>query len=136
MLVLVLAVALGRAAPVADQLDEFVRGDVELKTDVAKADVEEVFSVIETTRTAALVFFERLEVRKKSSQSLRIRLFAHEADYEDFRRRTFDQRNDIHSLSFYNDQDRTVAAAWVGGSDRARGELRGQVGRQMLQNFG
>src|SRR5262245_47463102 len=131
-----LLVCLALAAPAAEHLEEFVRGDIEVKTDLAKAEMDEVFTLIETTRAATVAFLERLDVSRKSTQSLRIRLYAHEADYEDFRRRTFEQRTDIHQLSLYNDQDRTIGAAWVGGSDKARGELRGQVARQMLLNYG
>lgn len=117
-----------------DSLREHVRGDIEIKTDLTGAELEEAFTTVTIARDAALEFFAALDVKKKSTQSIRIRLYAHAADYEDFRRRTFDQRNDIRVMSHYHDSDRIIGAAWEGGQPRARGELRGQVGRQVLGN--
>ncbi len=130
-----LLLLLATALPLSDKLREVNKADTELKTDLAERDLDEVFSLIETTRTATNELFARLDLAKKSTQSLRIRLFAHAADYEDLRRRTFNQRTDVHSMSFYDDQDRTIGAAWEGGTDRARGELRGQIARQMMDNY-
>lgn len=118
----------------ADPFREHKRDDIEIKTDLEGSALDAAFTEVITARDAATHLFATLEVRKKSTQSLRIRLFANSADYDDFRRRTYDQQNDIHSMSFYNGQDRTIASAWEGGQPRARGELRGQVGRQVLFN--
>lgn len=133
MLALSLAICL--AIPAGEHLREYNRDDTELKTDLDTNEVDAVFELIATTRRAATDLFTRFEMSRKSSQSLRIRLFAHEADYEDFRRRTYDQRTDIQTMSFYNDQDRSIGAAWQGGSPGARGQLRGQIARQMLLNY-
>lgn len=117
-----------------ESLREYVRDEIEIKTDLKGHELDDAFATASIAREAAFEFFASLDVKKKSSQSVRIRLFAHAADYEDYRRRTFDQRNDIRSMSHYDDSDRIIAAAWEGGQPRSRGELRGQVGRQVLGN--
>jgi tetratricopeptide (TPR) repeat protein len=133
MFVHLLALAVTFAS--TDTFREHTRNGVEIKTDLQGGALDDAFEEVEITRAAVTEFFETNNVKRKSTQSLRIRLFAHAADYDDFRRRTFDQRNDVRSMSFYDDSDRLIGAAWEGGQPRARGELRGQVARQMLGNY-
>jgi tetratricopeptide (TPR) repeat protein len=114
---------------------EYQRDGIKLETDLSQAEVEEVFTLAIDTRLAADDLFEQLGLGRKSSRSLRIKLFAVDSEFEDYRRRTFDQRTKVRATSFFNDSDRIVAAAWQSGSEPARGELRGQIGRKMLLDF-
>lgn len=119
-----------------DKMEVETREGIELRSDVAAADKEQIFKLVKATQAFAGPVFEKLGLAQKSKQTLRLRVYRLEADFEDFKRRTRDQNNKVNTLSFYNEKDREVAAAWQNGSDLARGEIRGQTGRQLLIQYG
>ena len=134
-MLVVLAAAVLLLSP-ADRTTTDARDGVSLHSDLDPDDREVVFAIVRDTSARATELLESLGVRRKASRETRLRLFAREADYEDWRRRTNDQSTLISSLSYYNEHDLEIVAAWAAGSDEARGQLRRQVARHRCAGCG
>lgn len=119
----------------ADRLVTSSQGGVTLSSDASANQREQIFAVAAAATRMATERAEAIGLERKSDQDLRLRVFAHESDYDDWRRRTRDQNTKVSPLSFYDDLDREVVAAWQAGSDAARAQLRRQVARFVLLQF-
>ncbi|MBK6939118.1 MAG: DUF1570 domain-containing protein [Planctomycetes bacterium] len=119
----------------ADRLVTSTHGGVTVVSDASPAQREQIVDVAAAATRMATTRAETIGLERKSDQSLRLRVFAHESDYDDWRRRTRDQNTKVSPLSFYDDVDREVVAAWQAGSDAARSQLRRQVARFVLLQF-
>lgn len=119
----------------ADRLVTTSKGGMTLATDASPQQREEIFAVAAAATQLATARAEAIHLQRKSDQDLRLRVFKHESDYDDWRRRTRDQNTKVSPLSFYDDVNREVVAAWQAGSDAARAQLRRQVARFVLLQF-
>lgn len=119
----------------ADRLVTSSQGGMTLSSDASPNQREQIFDVAAAATRMATARAEAIGLQRKSDQSLRLRVFAHESDYDDWRRRTRDQNTKVSPLSFYDDVDREVVAAWQAGSDAARAQMRRQVARFVLLQF-
>lgn len=129
---LVTAIALAFALPMGDGLDLERRGGVELETDLDAASRETVFAEQGFAERASAEILRDLGVTRKNRESVRLVVVAHEADFEDLRRRWRDQSTQVSTLSFYDERARQVVSCWQDGSPAGRGQLRRQCARQVL----
>lgn len=112
------------------------RGALELHSDLEKESRDEVAALVGQTVRATEQLLTGLSLRRKNRQSLVLRVFAQEADFQDLRRRTRDRNTYVvDTLSFLNDAGDEIGCAWQAGSERARGQLRRQVARHVLRQF-
>ena len=116
-------------------LESVQRGDVTLLTDVAPDSRDAVFDEARFARRVAGRLISRLELKRKSRDDLRLRVFAREAGYEDWKRRTADHETQVSTRSFYDAAKREVVSSWSDGGDDARAQLRRQVARQTLLQY-
>jgi tetratricopeptide (TPR) repeat protein len=119
----------------ADKLVTTTSAGITLASDTSAGQRETILAVAAAAVATSTARCEDIGLQRKSDQSLRLRVFAHESDYDDWRRRTRDQNTKVSPLSFYDDFNREVVAAWQAGSDAARAQLRRQVARFVFLQF-
>ncbi len=116
--------------------EETERHGISLKSDVDDADRDALFDLAAAPRVAAVELLDRLEIHRHAERRLRLRIFADEAGFEDYRRRTRDSFTNVDTLSFYNDRDHEVVCAWRNGIDEAKAQVRRQCARHVLLDHG
>lgn len=119
----------------ADRLVTTTKGGITLTSDVSAGQRERILDVAETSIRLATARLEAIPLVRKSDQNLRLRVFAHETDFDDWRRRTRDSNTKVGAMSFYDELDREVVTAWQSGSNAARAQLRRQIARFVLLQF-
>jgi len=107
-----------------------------LETDLPEDQRVEAVSIVDRSAAEVAALLERIGLRRRSDLHFVLHLFSHEADYEEFRRKTHDRNTFVaSSLSFFDESAGEIGCAWQAGSSAARGELRRQVARHVLREY-
>lgn len=117
------------------ELHEHQRGLIKLDTDLDTDSREDVFALATESVRKAGEMLTALGMTKKSDQDLRLRVYSHEADFEEWQRRVQNWKTATEPLAFYQEDDRIVVSAWKNGAADARAELRGECARVTLLNW-
>ncbi len=114
------------------ELHDHRRGSIVLDTDLDIEAREEVFALAAESVRKAGEMLTSLGMTKKSDQELKLRVYAHESDFEEWQRRVQNWKTATEPLAFYQEDDRLVVATWKNGASDARSELRGECARVTL----
>ncbi len=102
------------------ELHEHQRGLIKLDTDLDTDSREDVFALATESVRKAGEMLTALGMTKKSDQDLRLRVYSHEADFEEWQRRVQNWKTATEPLAFYQEDDRLVVSAWKNGAADAR----------------
>lgn len=112
------------------------RDGAKVETDVSADDRDAIHQTIAATRAAAARLLEdALSLKGRGQDSIEVKVFRLESEYDDHRRATRDRQTQDYGLAFYNPSSRQITMTWKDGDPGAAAALRGQTARQVLLRY-